>query len=145
NPSYWRRGEYLALGPGACGFVGDVRYANVKPVARYTGLLDADTLPIDTTERLTAAQALGEQLFLGLRTSDGVVREVLDARLARAPALRQPLDGCLAASPASAREPSTARSSRQTRASCATIPSSSIPSAPVASSSPSASSRTNSA
>jgi len=93
NQIYWRRGEYLALGPGACGFVGDVRYANVKPVARYTALLETDTLPIDTTERLTAAQALGERLFLGLRTSDGVAREVLDARLARAPALRQRVEG----------------------------------------------------
>ncbi len=27
--------EYLGLGPGACGFLGDVRYGNVKPVERY--------------------------------------------------------------------------------------------------------------
>jgi len=96
NQIYWRRREYLALGPGACGFVGDVRYANVKPVARYTALLEADTLPIDTTERLTTAQALGERLFLGLRTSDGVAREVLDTRLARSPALRQRVENWIA-------------------------------------------------
>ena len=96
NQIYWRRREYLALGPGACGFVGDVRYANVKPVARYTGLLEAETLPIDTSERLTSRQALGERLFLGLRTSDGVARDVLDARLAVTPRLRQRVDSWVA-------------------------------------------------
>ncbi|HXH83951.1 MAG TPA: radical SAM family heme chaperone HemW, partial [Candidatus Tectomicrobia bacterium] len=29
NLVYWRAEEYLACGPGACGFVGDVRYGNV--------------------------------------------------------------------------------------------------------------------
>lgn len=96
NQIYWRRREYVALGPGACGFVGDVRYANVKPVARYGALLDAGTLPIDTTERLTEAQALGERLFLGLRTSEGITREVFDARLAGASALQRRVDGWLA-------------------------------------------------
>jgi oxygen-independent coproporphyrinogen-3 oxidase len=96
NQVYWRRAEYLALGPGACGFVGDLRYANVKPVARYASLLEADALPIDTSERLTGAQALAERLFLGLRTSDGVPRDVLDARAAATPALRRRIDDWLA-------------------------------------------------
>jgi oxygen-independent coproporphyrinogen-3 oxidase len=96
NQVYWRRGEYLALGPGACGFVGDVRYANVKPVARYAALLEADALPIDSAERLTAAQALAERLFLGLRTTDGVSREALETRMAASPALRRRVDAWLA-------------------------------------------------
>ena len=95
NQIYWRRGEYLALGPGACGFVGDVRYGNVKPVARYAALLEAESLPIETSERLTASQALAERLFLGLRTSDGVPRDVLAARMAGAPSLRRRVDAWL--------------------------------------------------
>jgi oxygen-independent coproporphyrinogen-3 oxidase len=96
NQVYWRRGEYLALGPGACGFVGDLRYANVKPVARYATLLDTDCLPIDTSERVTAAQALAERLFLGLRTADGVPRAILDERVRLTPALRRRIDDWLA-------------------------------------------------
>jgi oxygen-independent coproporphyrinogen-3 oxidase len=96
NQIYWQRREYLALGPGACGFVGDVRYSNVKPVPRYTALLDCGALPIDTSERLTAEQALAERLFLGLRTSDGVPRAALDARTAAAPALRRRVEAWLA-------------------------------------------------
>jgi oxygen-independent coproporphyrinogen-3 oxidase len=81
NQVYWRAAEYLALGPGACGFIGDVRYGNVKPVARYGAALEAGTLPIDTAERLTPRQRLGEQLMLGLRLVDGVPAAWLDARV----------------------------------------------------------------
>jgi oxygen-independent coproporphyrinogen-3 oxidase len=87
NLVYWRAGEYLAVGPGACGFVGDVRYGNVKPVARYCAALESGALPIDTAERLTPRQRRGERLILGLRLSDGVPRAWLDERLAGAAAL----------------------------------------------------------
>jgi oxygen-independent coproporphyrinogen III oxidase len=80
NQVYWRAAEYLALGPGACGFVGDVRYGNVKPVARYCTTLESGALPIDTAEQLTPRQRLGEQLMLGLRLVDGVPAAWLDAR-----------------------------------------------------------------
>ena len=72
NQRYWRWEEYLGLGPGACGFLGHVRYANVKPVERYTTLVEAGQLPLATHEVLTPRQALAEQLILGLRTSDGI-------------------------------------------------------------------------
>jgi oxygen-independent coproporphyrinogen-3 oxidase len=81
NQIYWRAAEYLAVGPGACGFVGDVRYANVKAVPRYCATLESGALPIDTSERLTPRQRLGERLILGLRLVDGVPRAWLDARV----------------------------------------------------------------
>jgi oxygen-independent coproporphyrinogen-3 oxidase len=87
NLVYWHAEEYLAVGPGACGFVGDVRYGNVKPVARYCAALESGALPIDTSERLTSRQRLGERLILGLRLVDGVPRAWLDERLADDPAL----------------------------------------------------------
>ena len=87
NQIYWRAAEYLAAGPGACGFVGDVRYGNVKPVARYCATLEAGALPIETSERLTARQQDSERLFLGLRLADGVPGGALAARAAQAPAL----------------------------------------------------------
>jgi oxygen-independent coproporphyrinogen-3 oxidase len=87
NQLYWEHREYLAFGPGACGFLGDVRYANVRSTDRYLALLEGDTLPIGEHERLTARQWSGERLWLGLRTRDGVPadwlheRAVLDRRL----------------------------------------------------------------
>jgi oxygen-independent coproporphyrinogen-3 oxidase len=97
NLVYWHADEYLAVGPGACGFVGDVRYGNVKPVARYCATLEAGALPIDTSERLTARQRLAERLILGLRLSDGVPRAWLDERLAGDPALARKVATWLAA------------------------------------------------
>jgi oxygen-independent coproporphyrinogen-3 oxidase len=82
NQVYWRREEYLGLGPGACGFLGDVRYVNVKPVERYCALVEQGRLPIGDHETPTPRQRLAEALMLGLRTRDGVPRDRLDARLA---------------------------------------------------------------
>jgi oxygen-independent coproporphyrinogen-3 oxidase len=91
NQTYWRAGEYLAGGAGACGFVGDVRYANVKPVARYCAALDAGALPLDTHERLTPRQRRAERLILGLRTADGVAARALAERAADDRPLRRRL------------------------------------------------------
>ena len=82
NQRYWRWEEYLALGPGACGFLGRVRYGNVKPVERYCALVEGGALPHLSHEVLTERQALAERLILGLRTSDGVPAERLDERCA---------------------------------------------------------------
>jgi len=91
NQIYWRRGEYLACGPGAAGFVGNVRYGNVKPVTRYAQILEEHRLPIETFEHLDTRQALAETLMLGLRTLDGVPSTVLHDRATTDPALRRRL------------------------------------------------------
>ena len=54
----------------------------MKPVARYCATLEDGALPIDTSERLTPRQQLGERLILGLRLADGIPRTWLEARMA---------------------------------------------------------------
>jgi putative oxygen-independent coproporphyrinogen III oxidase len=83
NQIYWRAEEYLGLGPGACGFLGDVRYGNAKPVDRYCAAVEAGHAPVATHERLTARQRLAERLILGLRLRDGVPAAWIDERVAR--------------------------------------------------------------
>ncbi len=85
NQVYWRAEQYLALGPGACGFLGDVRYCNVKPVERYCALLEAGQFPLATHEVLTARQQLAERLILGLRVRDGIPADWLEERVALDP------------------------------------------------------------
>jgi len=87
NLGYWRAGEYLAAGPGGCGFIGDVRYGNIKPLTRWRAAIETATLPVETSERLTPRQRLAERLILGLRTSDGVPAAWLAERTAGEPAL----------------------------------------------------------
>ncbi|MFQ5899334.1 MAG: radical SAM family heme chaperone HemW [Candidatus Methylomirabilia bacterium] len=93
NQAYWRREEYLGLGPGACGFLGEVRYGNVKPVERYCWRLETGAFPVGQADQLSPEQQLGEQLILGLRLEEGVPVPWLEARVAERPArLRQLLD-----------------------------------------------------
>jgi oxygen-independent coproporphyrinogen III oxidase len=89
NQIYWRAEEYLGLGPGACGFLGDVRYGNVKPVERYGAMVAGGEPPVGTHETLTPRQRLAERLILGLRLGDGVPAAWLDERAALGPARLQ--------------------------------------------------------
>ena len=82
NQIYWRAEEYLGLGPGACGFLGVVRYANTRGLERYCATLEAGTLPVASHERLTERQMLAERLILGLRVADGIPAAWLDERVA---------------------------------------------------------------
>jgi oxygen-independent coproporphyrinogen-3 oxidase len=86
NQIYWHAEEYLGLGPGACGFLGDVRYGNVKPVERYGAMVAAGEAPVDTHETLTPRQRMAERLILGLRLGDGVPSAWLEERVTLAPA-----------------------------------------------------------
>jgi len=81
NQIYWHAAEYLAAGPGACGFLGRVRYANVKATSRYCEALADGALPVASAERLSPRQRLAERLILGLRTADGVPTAWLEPRL----------------------------------------------------------------
>jgi oxygen-independent coproporphyrinogen-3 oxidase len=63
-----------------------VRYANHRAVPRYCSEIEAGDLPVASHEVLTARQMLGERLFLGLRTADGIPDAWLEERLALGPA-----------------------------------------------------------
>jgi len=94
NQIYWRAEEYLALGPGAAGFLGDVRYVNLKPVERYCSLVESSAAPVGTHEVLSARQRMAERLILGLRLVDGIPIGWLDERIGLEPGR---LPGLLAA------------------------------------------------
>jgi len=92
NVGYWRAAEYLAAGPGACGFIGDVRFGNIKPLTRWRAAIGAGTLPVETAERLTPRRRQAEQLILGLRMSDGVSAAALAERAAAEPTLARRIE-----------------------------------------------------
>jgi oxygen-independent coproporphyrinogen III oxidase len=82
NLLYWRREEYLGLGPGAHGALGPLRFATFRSRTRYAAILAAGGWPIERWERLSLDQIEGERLVLGLRLAEGVPRTWLEARLA---------------------------------------------------------------
>jgi oxygen-independent coproporphyrinogen-3 oxidase len=72
NTKYWRRETYLGFGAGAHSFSGTERWANGHDAAAYVNALQGGRLPVEQHEALTAARALEEELFLGLRQLDGI-------------------------------------------------------------------------
>src|SRR5437870_30974 len=82
NQIYWRAEEYLGFGPGACGYLGDVRYANVKPVDRWAAMIADGLAPVDSHETLTPRQRMAERPMLGLRMREGVPARWMEERVA---------------------------------------------------------------
>lgn len=72
NLKYWRREPYLGFGAGAHSFDGRARWANVHDSARYVALTEQGISPREQFEILTPAEALQEELFLGLRQLEGI-------------------------------------------------------------------------
>lgn len=72
NLKYWRREPYLGLGAGAHSFSGTQRWANAHDAAAYVGAIQQGSIPVEQAEAVGAAEALNEELFLGLRLLEGI-------------------------------------------------------------------------
>jgi len=77
NTAYWRGTPYLGLGPGAHGYWGRRRAANLDDAEAYLAALAADRVPEAWHEVLTPRQRRLERLLLGLRTGEGVALSLL--------------------------------------------------------------------
>jgi oxygen-independent coproporphyrinogen-3 oxidase len=84
NRAYWRLAPYLGFGPSAHSFDGTSRWWNEAAYARWQRLIAQGDSPIAGREILGEPQRRLEQLYLGLRTSDGIaVTEALALMVGR--------------------------------------------------------------
>jgi oxygen-independent coproporphyrinogen-3 oxidase len=72
NALYWTGGEYLALGAGATGTVGRLRYSNHRSAEKWFEALGARTLPHAGEEPLDDEALCAERVAMGLRLASGV-------------------------------------------------------------------------
>jgi putative oxygen-independent coproporphyrinogen III oxidase len=75
NLGYWQRRPYLGVGAGAHSFDArgwGERWAVPDDLERYRARLTAGLEPAEFLEALSRRQAMGETLYLGLRTACGV-------------------------------------------------------------------------
>jgi oxygen-independent coproporphyrinogen-3 oxidase len=72
NLKYWRREPYFGFGAGAHSFNGSQRWANAHDPASYADFVLQGHFPVEQLESVTSAQALEEELFLGLRQLAGI-------------------------------------------------------------------------
>jgi oxygen-independent coproporphyrinogen-3 oxidase len=75
NSSYWQGVPYVGLGPAAHGFDGVTRRWNAASYTEWVRRLAAGEDPAAGDETLTPSDRIAEQVYLGLRTTDGLTLE----------------------------------------------------------------------
>jgi oxygen-independent coproporphyrinogen-3 oxidase len=80
NSAYWRRAPYIGLGPSAHSGFGRTRRWNLRDWAAYQRSSAAGQSVVEGTEELTEEAVALEEIYLGLRTRDGLPAERLAAR-----------------------------------------------------------------
>ena len=80
NRNYWRRGEYLGLGPGAHSFRGNQRLAAPSRYLEWKNWVLAGCLESKMEiDRLGKKERLCEKIWLSLRTREGLDLQTLDS------------------------------------------------------------------
>lgn len=72
NSAYWTGVPYLGLGPSAHGFDGAERRWNRSALAAWEQALGAGSDPVEGRERIGPSEAAAEEVYLGLRTTNGL-------------------------------------------------------------------------
>jgi len=88
NLGYWDGGEWWGAGPGAHGYVGSVRWWNLKHPNAYAQALERGELPVAGYEELDAGARHTEDVMLRLRLRRGLpLAGLADDERARADAV----------------------------------------------------------
>ncbi|MBR2013543.1 MAG: radical SAM family heme chaperone HemW [Clostridia bacterium] len=73
NTAYWRRTDYLGIGPAAHSFLNGVRYSAPEDTAAFISNPD----PLQNPLPISAREAYEEAVMLGLRTKEGIPLSLL--------------------------------------------------------------------
>jgi putative oxygen-independent coproporphyrinogen III oxidase len=79
NEGYWTGGQWWGAGPGAHGFIGDVRWWNVKHPRAYAELLGSGEQPVSGFESISPRDRHLEEVLLGIRLRCGLAVSTLSA------------------------------------------------------------------
>lgn len=79
NQGYWRGEDYLGLGPSAVSTIDSVRTQNVADTAKYVEMVSKIGRASADSEQLSPEDLRLERIAMGLRTSEGIVPELLDS------------------------------------------------------------------
>jgi oxygen-independent coproporphyrinogen III oxidase len=83
NSAYWQRAPFVGLGPAAHSGLGRERRWNVRDWAAYQRVVAAGKSPTEGRELLDDVAVSLEELYLGLRTADGLASDRVPAALRR--------------------------------------------------------------
>ena len=72
NLTYWNNNEYYGFGAGAHSYIDGVRRSNFGPLKKYMDQITETNFPYNNEQEVTKLEQMEEELFLGLRKSEGV-------------------------------------------------------------------------
>ncbi|WP_082233784.1 radical SAM family heme chaperone HemW [Halobacillus massiliensis] len=72
NLTYWNNEYYYGIGAGSHGYLPGVRTINIRPLPAYVKKATADGKPILHEEPIGEKEQMEEEMFLGLRKTEGV-------------------------------------------------------------------------
>jgi putative oxygen-independent coproporphyrinogen III oxidase len=75
NSAYWRRAPFIGMGPSAHSGFGPERRWNLREWTAYERALSSGQSPIEGRELLDMSAVELEELYLGLRTTEGLAAE----------------------------------------------------------------------
>lgn len=76
NLTYWNNEEYYGFGAGAHGYTGGRRTQNAGPLKKYFTTIDETGFPYVSAHTVTKQEQMEEELFLGLRKTEGVSKKM---------------------------------------------------------------------
>jgi putative oxygen-independent coproporphyrinogen III oxidase len=72
NLTYWNNEEYFGFGAGAHSYVSGFRRSNIGPVNKYIDHIHQGKLPLLEKNKVSRSEQMEEEMFLGLRKTEGV-------------------------------------------------------------------------
>ncbi|MEH7353213.1 radical SAM family heme chaperone HemW [Neobacillus drentensis] len=72
NLTYWNNEYYYGFGAGAHSFVNGIRRSNLGPLKKYIEQISSGNLPVFEEHLVSKAEQMEEEMFLGLRKTEGV-------------------------------------------------------------------------
>jgi oxygen-independent coproporphyrinogen-3 oxidase len=72
NLTYWNNAEYFGFGAGAHSYVEGYRRSNYGPLKKYMEMIKKSVFPVLEENKVTKAEQMEEEMFLGLRKTEGV-------------------------------------------------------------------------
>ncbi|HLO11909.1 MAG TPA: radical SAM family heme chaperone HemW [Pseudoneobacillus sp.] len=72
NLTYWNNEFYYGFGAGAHSYVNGYRRANYGPLKKYMEPIESEQLPFMEEHFVTKVEQMEEEMFLGLRKTEGV-------------------------------------------------------------------------
>jgi coproporphyrinogen III oxidase-like Fe-S oxidoreductase len=79
NSAYWSRAPFIGLGPSAHSGFGEERRWNLREWAEYERAVTGGGCPLAGREELEPSAIRLEELYLGLRTAEGIAQSRIPA------------------------------------------------------------------